>query len=76
MGLIDEEAKPMSRDNAPFPLEQWFDRTKRISREDRELAEAQMGLYALKDGMEPDGPEWRQACRELRSAVKAHNAKF
>jgi hypothetical protein len=36
-------------DNAPFPLSQWFDLSKRISRQDRELAEAQMPLYAYKE---------------------------
>jgi len=33
----------MTNDNTPFPLEQWFDLSRRISRDDREPAEAQIG---------------------------------
>jgi hypothetical protein len=58
---------------ADFPLDQWFDLSKPISRDDREVCEAQMALYALKQGEDP-GPEWRRACAELRAAVKQHNA--
>jgi hypothetical protein len=61
---------------ADFPLADWFDLTKRISREDREVAEAQMALHALKDGLEPTGKEWRQAVAELRDAVRHHNTPF
>lgn len=61
---------------ADFPSADWFDLKKPISREDRELAEAQMALYAFKDGLEPTGKEWRQAVAELRDAVKRHNAPF
>jgi hypothetical protein len=60
----------------PFPLEQWFDTTKPIPKADADLTEAQMMLYALKDGMNPDGAEAKQQCREMRKAVKAHNEKF
>jgi hypothetical protein len=63
-------------DNAPFPLEQWFDMSRRISKDDRELCEAQMALYAHKEGLEPKGPEWNATVKSLRKAVKAHNAKF
>lgn len=59
-----------------FPLDQWFDVTQRISRDDREMCEAQMQLYALKDGDDPCGPEANKAISQLRAAVKAHNAKF
>jgi hypothetical protein len=34
---------------AEFPLAQWFDLTKPIAGDDRELAEAQMALYVYKD---------------------------
>ena len=37
-----------------------------ISRDDRETAEAQMALYALKDGLDPCGKEWRHAVAQLR----------
>ena len=58
----------------PFPLDEWFDLSKRISREDCELCEAQMALYAHKQGDEPYGKDWRRACQQLRAAVKQHNA--
>lgn len=60
----------------PFPLEQWFDTTRRISKEDADLTEAQMMLYAVKTGIDPDGPEAKRQYRKMRAAVKAHNAKF
>lgn len=40
-------------------LHQWFDISKRIGRYDREQVEAQMALYAYKDGLAANGPEWR-----------------
>ncbi len=57
----------------PIDLSSWFDCTKKIRREDIEIAEAQMALYAWKDGIDPDGQETRSACAELRRAVKEHN---
>jgi hypothetical protein len=59
-----------------FPLDQWFDISKRISRDDMELAEAQMALYAVKEGLAPDCAEARQEYRRLRNAVKRHNEAF
>ena len=59
-----------------FPLEQWFDLSKPISKADADLPEAQMMLYALKQGDDPDHPECKAAYREMRAAVKAHNKKF
>lgn len=59
-----------------FPLEQWFDLTQPISSVDADLAEAQMGLYALKDGDDPVGPDAMRTYRELRQAVKQHNKTF
>jgi hypothetical protein len=59
-----------------FPLADWFDLSKRISREQRELCEDQMALHALKDGLDPHGREWREAVAELRGAVKEHNRKI
>lgn len=60
-----------------FPLEQWFDITQPISKSDADLAEAQMMLYALKQGdVDPDGPEARAEYRKMRKAVADHNAKF
>jgi hypothetical protein len=37
---------------------------------------AQMLLYALKDDIDPDGPEARRAISDIKRAVKAHNRKF
>jgi hypothetical protein len=34
-----------------------------------------MALYALKEGLEPSGPEGDAAVRHLREAVKERNAK-
>jgi hypothetical protein len=60
-----------------FPLGQWFDIKKPISKSDADLAEAQMRLYALKQGdVDPDGPEARAEYREMRKAVADHNARF
>jgi hypothetical protein len=59
-----------------FPLEQWFDLTKPISKDDADLTEAQMLLYAVKQDMDPEGKEAREAVRDMRKAVKSHNKKF
>lgn len=59
-----------------FPLEQWFNITKRIPKADADLAEAQMMLYALKDGIDPDAPTAKHEYREMRKAVKQHNEQF
>lgn len=57
----------------PFPLSQWFDTSKKISRDDADLAEAQMQLYAIKDGEDPMHPDCVRQYKEMRAAVKAHN---
>jgi len=59
-----------------FPLEQWFDTTKRIPKADADLTEAQMMLYALKDGIDPDSPDAKRQYREMRKAVNQHNEQF
>lgn len=66
----------MNPDEQPFPLAQWFDLSGRIARDDRELAEAQISLYSIKDGGEPDSEAVRTCCRQLRAAVREHNAQF
>jgi hypothetical protein len=60
----------------PFPLEQWFDLSQRISKADADIAEAQMMLYALQAGLDPDSPECRKQYRAMRKAVAEHNKKF
>jgi hypothetical protein len=59
-----------------FPLAQWFDVTKPITKAMRKDAEEQMSVYAVKDGDAPQGKRWRAACKALRQAIKAHNACF
>ena len=60
----------------PFPLNQWFDVTQRISRSDRDLCEAQMLLYALKDGEDPDSAKVKRAINGMKRAVRSHNTSF
>lgn len=60
----------------PFPLDQWFDTTRRISKEDASLTEAQMALNAVKAGIDPDGKQAHQEYKQMRQAVKEHNRKF
>jgi len=59
-----------------FPLEQWFDLSKRIERGDLETVSDQMRLYAYKEGLDPDGAEFRAEDLKLRRAVSAHNRSF
>lgn len=59
-----------------FPLERWFDITKPISKADADITEAQMALYAVKDGLDPQSEEVKRQYRAMRSAVKRHNRKF
>jgi hypothetical protein len=53
---------------SPYVGAVWFDMSRRISKDDRKLCEAQIALYAHKDGMDPEGPEWRAAVAHLRKA--------
>jgi hypothetical protein len=59
-----------------FPLDQWFDLSKPIQKDDADLTEAQMMLYAVKQDMDPRGKEARKAISDMRKAVKEHNKKF
>lgn len=59
-----------------FPLKQWFDLTKPIPKTDADITEAQMMLYAVKDGLDPDSPDAKKQYREMRAAVKKHNEQF
>jgi hypothetical protein len=58
-----------------FPLEQWFDVTKKIDKYDLDLCLAQMELYAIKQGDVSDR-ELKLELRKARKAVIAHNEKF
>lgn len=59
-----------------FPLERWFDVTQKISKSDADVAESQMMLYALKDGLDPDDEGCKKQYRAMRKAVKEHNRKM
>ena len=59
-----------------FPLSEWFDLSKPISKSARLECGTPMALYAFKDGLDADGPEVRKAVSELNAAVKTHNQKF
>ena len=59
-----------------FPLEQWFDLSRRIPKTDCDLCEAQMMLYAVKDNIDPEGPEVQKQINQMRRAVRLHNKKF
>jgi len=69
--ILDEHIK-----NTGFPLEQWFDISKRIPKTDRDLCEAQMMLYAVKGDIDPEGPEAQKQINQMKRAVKLHNRKF
>lgn len=57
-----------------FPLHQWFDITKRISRQDRVEAEIQMEFYAIKD--QATNKELKECLNDLRKACRQHNKVF
>jgi hypothetical protein len=59
-----------------FPIEQWFDPTKRVPKYDIQECAAQMMLYAIKDGLDPDSEVVQQQVRDMKRAVRAHNKKF
>ena len=60
-----------------FPLWQWFDLSKRITKDEIETCCAQMALYCLKDGGKPDTDSgFRESCRQLKQAVKLHNTRL
>ena len=59
-----------------FPLEQWFDLAKPIRKSDADLCEAQMALYALKDGEDPESPEARAVYQQMRLAAWQHNKRL
>lgn len=59
-----------------FPIEQWFDLTKPISKMDADEAETQMMLYAVKEDIDPGSPGARRQYKAMRTAVKQHNQKF
>jgi hypothetical protein len=57
-------------------LNQWFDLSKRISKQELKDAVMQMQLYAIKDGMTPDGKEAKRQIREFKEKVREHNKQF
>ncbi|HCL5839992.1 hypothetical protein CJ307_13835 [Klebsiella quasipneumoniae] len=59
----------------PFPLEQWFDVTKKIDKYDLETSLDQIAVYGIKQGDVTD-KEVRATKREMKAAVRAHNKMF
>ena len=52
-GPIKKLVEKMITIEGKFQIEEWFDIAKRIDKDDADLAEAQICLYALKDGIDP-----------------------
>jgi len=75
---LHEKNKQLHESENPdsFPLYQWFDLTKKIDKLDADDCEAQMALYAVKEGLDPDNKKCREEFREMHKAVKLHNKKF
>ena len=64
------------RMNHSFPLEQYFDLSKRITKADVAQCEDQMLRPAFKDrAANPYGSKALFEVREMKRAVKAHNQK-
>ena len=59
-----------------FILEHWFELDSRISLAEIELAEAQIRIYAVKDGEDPNGQETKQVIRQMKVEVRKHNNRF
>lgn len=74
--LWDEEIQESGVIIMTFPLKQWFDITKKISKTDVALTEAQMVLYAVKENRDPDSLECKQEYLKMRKAVASHNKRF
>ena len=64
----------MSNNN--FPLEQWFDLSKKIEKKEVEDAIDQISWYAMKDGLTPNSKEYKQTLNQLRKSVKEFNKKL
>ena len=75
-GKAKQNAKIQEGELMKFPLNQWFDVEKPISKSDADFAEAQMMLYALKHEEDPDSPECKKQYRGMRAAVRNHNRKL
>lgn len=57
-------------------LAQWFDLSKKIEREDLQIAIDQMALYAIKEGLDPDCAESKREYKAMKNAVRLHNEQF
>jgi hypothetical protein len=62
--------------NQEFPLEQWFDITRKIPKADQETVANQIMLYAIKQGKSPNGKESKETLQKMKVACRAHNKKF
>lgn len=57
-------------------LDQWFDLSKPIPRAELETAVAQMQVYALKEGLDPNSKGVRAEIGAFRQAALAHNRRL
>ena len=57
-------------------LEQWFDISKKIPKEELDSALEQMVLYAYKDRLDPNSKEVKKELRDFKKKVKEHNKRF
>ena len=57
-------------------LEQWFDLSEKISKEELDDALEQMMFYAYKYGLDIDSKEVKQELSTFRKSVYEHNKKF
>jgi len=78
--ILNWEPEPTPKKPKPkpsdFPLEQWFDLSKRITKEDRKECETQMAWYCHKDGDSTNSKEFKREIAQLRHAVSVHNSRI
>jgi hypothetical protein len=57
-----------------FPLSQWFDTSRRITKSERQEAEDTIRYYAFKDAA--GAADIMEAVKAMYAAVKEHNEKY
>jgi hypothetical protein len=72
--MIPMTTKPESKKGPTFPLADWFDTSKPISREQAQECEAKMAFDIHKQGADPNGPDALRAYAAMHAAVDRHNA--
>lgn len=59
-----------------FPLHQWFDLSKKISKDDVEIVTAEIYFRAYKEDQYPKLKEIEKIINNLKTGVKEFNKKF